>query len=106
MRGRMERYAQAARRNQIAKVEEAVSGNRNSQLFKSAAALAAFINEGVWSEVDIECDLTRAAIVCGLDRDPECGSAGIQRTIRSGIRRGIANRVILPDKPQARRVRT
>lgn len=95
---RMQRYAAAARRNQIAKVEAATCGGRNQQLFKSAAALAEFVNEGVWSEADIEADLTRAAIVCGLDRDPNCGPSGIRATIRSGIRKGRSNRVVLAER--------
>lgn len=92
---RMKKYADAAMRNHTEKLAAATEG-RNNLLNKSAYSLAAFLNEGVWTETELEQALERAAIASGLADDPGCGLQGIRTTIRSGIRAGLRNRVTLP----------
>lgn len=98
---RMARYAEAAKRSQLAKIEGARPGERNEQLNASAYSLARFLNEGTWSETELEQELETVAIRCGLASDPNCGLSGIRATIRSAIRAGRSNRVVLPGRGSA-----
>jgi hypothetical protein len=97
---RMQRYAEAALRRQIDKIASCDKGGRNNQLNKSSYAMGPFLNEGIWTDAELYTLLERAAIDCGLDKDPNCGMAGIRRTIESGLRAGRRNRVTLNDSPQ------
>ncbi len=95
---RLARYAEVARQRQLERLANSPPGSRNNQLNRAAYALAAFLSEGVWTEVELEADLEHAAIQVGLDKDPNCGLSGIRRTIASGVRAGRRNRVVLPDR--------
>lgn len=93
---RLTRYAEAAKRAQLAKVTQAVDGQRNNALYRASCSLAAFLSEGIWPEVELEGELERAALSVGLGSDSNCGMSGIRRTIASGLRRGRSNKVVLP----------
>jgi hypothetical protein len=74
------RYAEAALEGEVENVRRAVKGERNKQLFKSAAALGEFIGAGVLSEHEVDSALRRVA----EDDEPE----KIPKTINSGIESG------------------
>src|SRR4051812_2597071 len=95
------RYAEAAKRKQLANIASAEPGQRNNQLNKSAYNLAAFLNEGVWTEAELEHELESAAMHAGLVSAPNCGLSGIRRTIASEIRAGRRNQIVLPS-PKSR----
>ena len=97
-RARLIRYAEVARDRQLEKLATSSPGTRNAQLNRLAFALAPFLNEGIWSEPELERALEQAAIQAGLAKDPNCGLSGIRRTIASGLRAGRRNLIHLPDR--------
>lgn len=89
-------YVQRAIDDEVLRVSRAVKDTRNTTLNLAAFALGQLVGAD-WANLDratAESDLTRAAIACGLDRDPGCGMRGLEATIRSGLDAGI-------DEPRA-----
>jgi putative DNA primase/helicase len=80
-------YAQKAVAEEVLRVETAPSGDRNAQLYRSAAALHELAEAGALSWPDVERALTAAACRAGLDVDPNCGMEGIAATLRSARRK-------------------
>lgn len=79
---RQRAYALGALTKELARVQSAPEGMRNSALNRSAFSLAQFINTGLLSEDEIANALSRAAGANGL-------SIGeIRATLRSGIKAG------------------
>lgn len=91
-------YVAAAVDGEKDKIAKAGPGTRNNQLFKSAAALAEFVPGGHLTEDDLAAQLYDWACLCGLDRDPGCGPAGIRATIASAFKHGLAQPRELPEK--------
>ena len=86
-------YVQAAIDAEIDQVRRAATGQRNDQLNRSAYALGQLVG-ALWAKLDrltAERELTDAAIAAGLDGDPNCGLAGIAKTLQSGLESGMAN---------------
>lgn len=77
---RIRRYAEAALKGEVEKVRNAADGDRNAQLFKSAAALGEIVAAGVLSETEVSRALSSVA------KDGEPGK--IPRTIQSGLETG------------------
>jgi hypothetical protein len=75
-------YAAAALRQECQAVGTAAVGERNNQLFRSAAALAELVAAGALSKGEVEAALATAATSAGLE-DAEIGS-----TIKSGFKHG------------------
>ena len=82
------RYISKAYEAEIAAVRQSGKGARNSQLFKSAAALGSLVAAGALPREHVETSLTLAAQDCGLINDD--GPRSVQATIESGLRAGIA----------------
>jgi hypothetical protein len=81
-------YAAAALTQECAAVAGTGPGERNNQLNRSAYVLGQLVAAGALGEQEVTAALTAAATQCGLDRDPDCGPAGIARTIASGMSKG------------------
>lgn len=85
-------YGRTALEAEVGKVLTAPVGNRNQQLFKSAAALGELVGGGVLFESDVVSALERAALAAGLEKSETV------RTIKSGFDRGAQK----PRKPENR----
>jgi hypothetical protein len=85
-------YGKKALEDEISILRAAEPGDRNNQLFRSAAKLFSLAAGGELDEHEVETELERAALDTGLDL-PE-----IKSTIRSAHDRGMKN-------PRTRRVR-
>jgi putative DNA primase/helicase len=79
-------YAFAAYRDEVAAVRLCSKGGRNSQLFKSAAALGSLVEIGVLTEGHVTRTLEDAAKACGLVSDD--GLQATLATIASGLKAG------------------
>lgn len=75
-------YAEAALRDETARVRDASEGMRNDSLNRAAFSLAQFLESGLLTEDEIVDALNEAAGGVGL------GPAEIRGTLRSGIRAG------------------
>jgi hypothetical protein len=75
-------YAQAALRQECQAVVSAEVGERNNQLFKSAAALAELVAAGALTESEVTEQLEAVAKQAGLE------ASEIAATIRSGFKHG------------------
>jgi hypothetical protein len=75
-------YALAALKQECQAVVNAVVGERNNQLFKSAAALAELVAAGALSREEVEAALATTAKSAGLE------DAEIAATIKSGFKHG------------------
>lgn len=82
------RYVSKAYEAEIAAVRQSGKGARNSQLFKSAAALGSLVAAGALPREHVEASLTLAAQENGLVHDD--GPRAVQATIESGLRAGLA----------------
>jgi putative DNA primase/helicase len=84
-------YVQSALDDEIEAVKAATEGARNDTLNTSAYSLGQLVG-APWAHLDratVESALTTAACDAGLDIDPNCGKAGIEATIRSGLESGM-----------------
>jgi hypothetical protein len=79
------KYADAAFTDELRILSHAGNGNRNNQLFKSAASLAGFVAGGMLDEYDVRAALEQAAQSIGLK------SHEIKSTLRSGFDAGFAS---------------
>jgi len=82
------RYISKAYAAEIAAVRHSPRGDRNWQLFKSAAALGSLVAGGALPREHVETSLILAAQECGLVNDD--GLRSVQATIQSGLRAGMA----------------
>jgi hypothetical protein len=82
------RYAMAALRSETQRVLDAAEGHRNDTLNAAAFALGQLVAAGMLPATLAYDALLAAARRAGLDRDPNCGPRGIDRTIRSGLASG------------------
>lgn len=87
-----EAYAKKALDLEAAKVALAMPGNRNDQLFKSAAALAELVAGGSLDRGTVAEKLALAAERCGLNQ------AEAQRTIQSGFEAGSKSPRTAPNR--------
>jgi hypothetical protein len=78
-------YGQAALAGEVQAVATAGEGTRNNALFMAAARLGELAAAGKLEKSSIRAALAAAGESCGLAR------IEIQRTIESGLRRGLAN---------------
>jgi hypothetical protein len=81
-------YVRAALENEVLRVVMARRGERNDALNRAAYSLGGLIGPGLLTELQVVEGLREAAARCGLDVDPNCGSRGIEATIRSGLTAG------------------
>jgi hypothetical protein len=88
--GTANRYAAEVVRREVAAVAAAPEGQRSDQLNRSAFALATLVGAGALAETDVMADLLRTATHVGLT------AIEASRTIRSGLRAGIAKPRNLP----------
>lgn len=79
------KHGQAALLSELAKLTTTGQGGRNSQLFKSAAALGELIAAGSLERAEVVSDLTAAALAIGL------GDHEVRGTLESGLRKGMKN---------------
>ena len=79
---KMRNYALAALRGEADLLAGTTTGERNNQLYKSAANLGEFVPLGALSEGEIIAELALIADDTGLDLEE------IKRTIRSGLKKG------------------
>ena len=87
---RTRRYAEGALKGEVVKVRSATEGDRNDQLFNSAAALGELVAAGVLSESEV---------IRALENVAEDGEPGkIPRTIRSGLETGRQHPREIPEK--------
>jgi len=99
---RKKAYAQSAIDAERGKIAMAPQGQRNNQLFKSAAALYELVAGGLLDGMTVKDALFAAAIAAGLDKDPGCGDKGILQTIESGKKHGLEKpRQLPPPKPDS-----
>jgi len=84
------RYGKAALEQELARLAAAQSGNRNNQLFQSAAALFSLVAAGALERSEVEQALLSTAQTIGL-ADQEA-----QRTLHSAAERGLSQPRILP----------
>lgn len=82
--GTSNRYAAEVLRREVAAVAAAPEGQRSDQLNRSAFALGTLVGAGALTESDVVTDLLRTATHIGLT------PTEATRTIRSGLRAGIA----------------
>src|SRR5258706_4141335 len=83
-------YGRAALQSEIAKLKVAPDGNRNNQLYQSAAALFGLVAGNVLSSSDVWDALLGAAASIGLSE------VEARRTIASGEKRGASTPRIVP----------
>ncbi len=86
------RYALAALRDEVRKIESAPEGDRNSQLNRSAYSLGQFLAIGVLEEGEVILGLSEAASRAGLD------SEEVRATIMSGLDAGRQKPRKIPKK--------
>src|SRR5699024_285333 len=84
-----DKYAETALNNELETLARTSNGNRNNQLFKSAASLAQLVAGGVLSENEVSAALHDTGLALGL---PEWE---VKRTINSGFDAGLKT----PRKP-------
>jgi hypothetical protein len=84
------KFARSAFEGEISALGGTQNGQRNNQLFKSAAALGELVAGGCLDEDRVIRALEEGAIKIGLDADSNCGPDGIRATIQSGLRTGRA----------------
>ena len=89
---RSQAYVGAALRNELEQLAQAMAGDRNDQLNKSAFALGRLIGAGLLDRHRVEAELSQIAHSIGLS---ERESAA---TIRSGIESGMQSPRAVPDK--------
>ncbi len=82
-------YARAVLQAETSRVLAAAQGQRNDTLNRAAFALGQLAAAGLLAPTLAHAALTAAARSIGLDRDPNCGPRGIDRTIRSGLAAGV-----------------
>lgn len=80
-------YVATAYSSEVRAVATSGRGGRNDQLFRSAAALGAFVAGGALQEEEVRGSLILAAQECGLSRDD--GVPSVLATIASGFRTGF-----------------
>jgi hypothetical protein len=83
-------YVRAALEREAGRVLAAKIGDRNDTLNRAAFALGQLVAGRVLGREEVEAALTAAAAGAGLDRDPNCGPAGVAATIESGLESGMA----------------
>jgi len=88
--GTSNRYAAEVVRREVAAVAAAPEGQRSDQLNRSAFALGTLVGAGALAETDVMTDLLRTATHVGLT------ATEASRTIRSGLRAGMARPRRLP----------
>lgn len=88
-------YGRAALDREIANVAATQSGNRNNQLFKSAAALFSLVAANALDESDVWQALISAARSIGLSEQEA------RRTIQSGADNGLAQPRTIPKSNQS-----
>lgn len=92
-------YGQRATTEERSRILGAPNGQRNNQLFKSAAALFELVAGGLLTEQRVMDVLTSAARDAGLYDDANCGERGVMMTIESGKAHGVRNpRGMPPEK--------
>ncbi len=82
------RYARAVLEGETSRVLAARQGQRNDTLNRAAFALGQLAAAGLIPALLAQAALTDVARRIGLDRDPNCGPRGVDRTIRSGLAAG------------------
>ncbi len=95
--GGKEAYGRKALQDECAKVSSAGENGRNNQLNESAFSLGQLVGGVVLERIQVEVALRGAAVACGLDTDDNCGQAGIDRTIRSGMEAGMKKPRSVPE---------
>ena len=75
-------YAEAALQSEVETLAGTTQGDRNNQLFKSAANMGEFIAAGALSEDEVISELALAADDTGMDPEE------IRKTLRSGLEMG------------------
>lgn len=88
-----DRYVETALQRQVGYVVIASEGNRNTQLYCSAAALGQIVGAGALPRFRVETELLYAAIKAGL---PDLEAAA---TIKSGIESGMQRPRQIPPPP-------
>jgi putative DNA primase/helicase len=83
-------YAARALAAEEALVKLATPGTRNIVLNLASFNMGQMVGPGWIGRQEVESALEFAAIIAGLDRDPQCGLNGIRATIKSGIEAGMA----------------
>ena len=78
----LQKYCQAALLDELGKLTSTGQGGRNSQLYKSAAALGECVAAGVLKREEVEAELRGAALAIGL------GAHETEATLRSGLTKG------------------
>ena len=91
-------YALAGLKAECDQVATAPAGGRNDQLNRSSFAVGQLLRPGVLERAEATARLREAAVACGLDRDPGCGIAGIEATIKSGLDAGAKQPRTAPDR--------
>jgi hypothetical protein len=88
-------YAEAALRREVETLAGTSQGDRNNQLFKSAANMGEFVAAGALSEDEVIADLVLAADGTGLDLEE------IKKTLQSGLDKGKQHprKIPKPEKP-------
>ena len=87
--GNLSRYAEAALRGELERVETAPPGRRNHALFIASCALGTLVGAHLLALELAQAGLILAAEICGLVRDD--GRRAVEATIASGLTRGMAN---------------
>jgi len=89
-------YAKAALRSEAETLAGTTQGDRNNQLFKSAANMGEFVAAGALSEDEVIASLVLAADGTGLDREE------IKKTLQSGLDKGKQHprKIPKPEKPK------
>jgi hypothetical protein len=93
---RSERYGAAAVARECERVARTVPGQRNGQLFRSAAALGELVASRLVDEADARAALTAAAETAGLVDDD--GARGVELTITSGLTSGARTPRNMPSR--------
>ena len=88
------RYAEAALNSEVARLQSTAEGDRNGQLYRSAANLGEFVAAGALSEDEVIASLALVADKKGLGIDE------IRRTIHSGLDTGKQHPREIPDQIQ------
>jgi RecA-family ATPase len=93
---RVGRYCTQAFDSAVATVRGAANGHRNETLNKEALGLAGLIHLGVFSQADIERELTEAATACGLPANE------VSDTLKSALNAGIKTPRDIPESNSTR----
>ena len=92
------RYAEAGLKKEASIMAGSSEGTRNAQLNRSAFAMGQFIAAGVLSTDEVVSELSKAALLTGLDPEE------IQKTIESGLEAGGKHPREIPDISHAENV--